>query len=589
MDMTAEVRPDDEVESTLEPGDIHAFIVPLVAGSRLTVDLDARGEDDGPAPEMVLFDPGGAELARTAGLDARIRRDIPESGRYRVEVRARDFEGDYEIDFDTELPSVVGDEKIVTGDGSEVHLDVPAGASVRIEVRRKSGAPPEIRAVRDGTGRSLGVAVKKASKKRVRLHPLPVTAPGGLYVEVAARDGTSGTYEVRAKLSEEWDEEPDDGDDDDNSPRRLVLFLEPGADPAAVAAALGYELKEVRDGHIIVETGEDREGFEDEDARKAVESRPEVVGAEPDALTETPEGSQSNGIALGSSLGLTDFRDQPAFLTVRGPTAHESATGDGIVVAVLDTGIDATHSLFAGHLAAGYDFVDGDADPTEERNLLDDDGDGEIDEGYGHGTFVAGLVLGGAPGVTILPVRVLDSDGHGEASDIAAGIEFAVANGADVINLSLGARQRSEVLRGAVRFAMSHGVDVVAATGNGADLTAVDFPSGVSGVVAVTALDAAGGRAPFANASPATTLAAPGVALIGPHPGEQWGTWSGTSFATALVSAGTALLLESRPDLGPTQVRKKLVKKARSVKRQVPAAERKLMGGGRLDLARLVR
>jgi thermitase len=220
---------------------------------------------------------------------------------------------------------------------------------------------------------------------------------------------------------------------------------------------------------------------------------------------------------------------------------------------------------------------------------VDDDGDGEVDEGFGHGTFVSGLVLGGAPGASILPVRVLDSDGRGEASDIAAGIEYAVAEGADVVNLSLGARQRSEVLRGAVRFALSRGVVVVASTGNGADLSTVDFPGGVTGVIAVTALDAGGARAPFANASLATALSAPGVDLIGPYPDERWGTWSGTSFSTALASAGTALLLERQPRLNPTQVRKKLMKKAKSVKRTVARSERKLMGGGRLDLSRLAK
>jgi len=589
LDVTVELRPDDDYEGRVEPGEVHTFIVPIIAGSRLTVDLDVEAEDGDPLPVLVLQTPEGGLIGSASGHDVRIRRILAESGRYRIELRSGASEGDYRLSLETELPTSVGggEDEVTTGGGAAVHLDVPAGSTVAIEVERVSGAPPAIAEIRDGTGRSLGFTIRRATNRRIRTHPVPVTAPGGIYVEVEARDGTSGTWEVEAKLDEDDDESP--GHDGDDSPRRIVLFLAPGADPAAVAAALGYELKEVRDGHIVVETPEGREGFEDEDARNAVGTRPEVVGAEGDALSETPEGSQSNGLALGSSLGRTDFERQPALLMVRSEKAHVRATGRGVVVAVLDTGIDGTHSLFSGRTLAGFDFVSGDAEPSEERNGIDDDGDGETDEGYGHGTFVAGLVLGGAPDATILPVRVLDSEGRGESSDIAAGIEYAVGRGVDVINLSLGARQQSEVLRGAVRYAMSHGVVVVASTGNGSDLTAVDYPSGVAGVLAVTAVDAQARRAPFANASPATALAAPGVDLVGPHPGERWATWSGTSFATALTSAGTALLLERRPTLSPARVRKKVVRKAKSLRRTVPRRERKLMGGGRLDLAGLAR
>jgi subtilisin family serine protease len=588
-DLLRDVLPGDEVEDTLEPGDDHGYRLSLVTGTEIRLRLDAEPDDEDAdaEPLLVLLDPTGGEVGRSEGQSAEIRRTVGASGTYVAEVRAGSFEGDYTLDIDAELPESVEGEVEVTDGPSAFRIDVPVGSSVSIEVIRVSGSPPLVTAVRDGTGRELGFLVRSASRRRVRLHPVPVSSPGGLFVDVAARDGGTGTYEVRGRPTDDDDEIPDD-EEEEVEPRRIVLFLEPGTDPAAVAAALGYELKDVRDGFIVLETPEGREGFEREDARAAAELLSEVIAGEPDVTAQTPEGSQSNGIALGSSFGRADFDSQTAFSIVQAPLAHRRATGQGVTVAVLDTGIDPTHPLLEEHTLPGFDFVDGDADPTEVSNAIDDDGDGAVDEGFGHGTFVAGLVLGAAPDAQILPVRVLDSDARGSASAVAAGIEFAVDQGADVINLSLGMRGRSEVLRGAVRFAISRGVTVVASTGNGADTRAVDFPGGVASVVAVSALSESGGRASFANASSRTAVAAPGVDLVGPYPDGRWGTWSGTSFSAALVSGGAALVKERRPGLSPKRVRRLIQRRARGIRR-IPRSERRLLGGGRLNLRRLAR
>jgi len=370
--------------------------------------------------------------------------------------------------------------------------------------------------------------------------------------------------------------------------------LAPGADPQAVADALGYELKKVGKGFVVVETPEGREGREHEDALDADLALGSVLFGEPDGRVSLPEGSQSNPVLLGSELGRADFTGQPALLQIRAERAHRRATGAGVVVAVLDTGVDRDHPLFAelapGRVLPGFDFVGQDADPADEANGADDDLDGEVDEGFGHGTFVAGLVLGAAPDATLLPVRVLDSDGRGVVSDIVAGIEFAVEQGADVVNLSLGMQPRSEVLGDAVRYALANGVPVVASTGNRAEVATVDFPARVRGAVAVTALDEHfRARATFASASRRTTLGAPGTGLVGPYPGERWATWSGTSFSAALVTGGAALLLEVRPGLAPDQVVRRIVKRARPLPQRLSRAQRRLLGHGRLDLPKLAR
>ena len=125
--------------------------------------------------------------------------------------------------------------------------------------------------------------------------------------------------------------------------------------------------------------------------------------------------------------------------------AHKVSTGAGVRIAVLDTGVDASHPLLASRLLRGYDFVDGDLNPAEEG--------GRDDLGFGHGTHVAGIIATAAPGAKIVPIRVLDRNGEGNAWVLAEAVLFVIDpdgnpttdDGAHVINLSLGTPQRTEI------------------------------------------------------------------------------------------------------------------------------------------------
>jgi subtilisin family serine protease len=118
--------------------------------------------------------------------------------------------------------------------------------------------------------------------------------------------------------------------------------------------------------------------------------------------------------------------------------------GAGIKVAVLDTGIDLTHPAFAGKLLPGYDFVDGDSDPTEVPCSPTPCSTTSV--AFGHGTHVAGLIALVAPSAKIIPYRVLDVNGEGNAWVLAEALARAVVDGADVINMSLGTATRTRVL-----------------------------------------------------------------------------------------------------------------------------------------------
>jgi subtilisin family serine protease len=192
---------------------------------------------------------------------------------------------------------------------------------------------------------------------------------------------------------------------------------------------------------------------------------------------------------------------------------------------------------------------------------------------------VAGIIAAerngfGATGVAydtmIMPVQVLASHGSGSLLDVAAGIRYAVDNGADIINLSLGGAA-SRIIRAALQYAVEHDVLVVAAAGNGGR-TAPDYPARYSfelaNVLSVGAHDRFGTLASFSNSvgrSGAVQVDAPGVGIYSTVPGNGYTTYSGTSMATPQVAGLAALALSANSTLSASQLRDLIVNAARSV------------------------
>ncbi len=313
----------------------------------------------------------------------------------------------------------------------------------------------------------------------------------------------------------------------------------------------------------------------DDDAR--------VVASEPNFVAGSPEGGPSDVPTLGGDL-LASIRPQPGLAPLRLDDAHALSRGAGVVIAIVDTGIDFTHPFFAGATfhPSPFDFLDRDADPTDERDGLDGDGDGVTDEQFGHGTFIASLVHTVAPDATLLPIRVLDADGFGTSSGIAAGITWAVDQGATVINVSVDVSEATKAIREAIEFAQDRGAVVVAAAGN-SGLSDIIFPARFGDVVGVAAIDENGVVAPFSNTGSKVSLVAPGVDLIGAFPQvlSPSGTarWSGTSFAAPLVAAAAALLLSAEPGLSREKVVQRLRDTAVSVDPDNPGLVGRLGAG----------
>lgn len=279
-----------------------------------------------------------------------------------------------------------------------------------------------------------------------------------------------------------------------------------------------------------------------------------VEYAEPNFATEladTRYHSWPKGVLEAASAGAAAWRDQAISHSLALPEVHELSTGAGTVVAVLDTGVDPGHPAVAGQLIPGYDFIDDDNDPTEQRSHLDGNGNGVVDEAFGHGTFVAGLVALIAPDARIRPYRVLDSDGVGNAFVVAQAIADAVDDGADVINISMGTSQKmkSHVVDDVLKDARRRGVVVVVAAGNAASDDR-HFPAESKNVLSVTSSDdQTQGLSPFASWGDWVDLAAPADRVLGPVPGGGYAWWSGTSMAAPQVSGQVALVRSRAPHL----------------------------------------
>jgi type VII secretion-associated serine protease mycosin len=260
-------------------------------------------------------------------------------------------------------------------------------------------------------------------------------------------------------------------------------------------------------------------------------------------------------VAPTSAAAQTGPRPTDQLALLGAAQAWEYATGAGVTVAVLDSGVDDTHPDLAGRVLPGRDFVDGSTDGRHDP--------------VGHGTAVASLIAGAgatglAPGARILPVRVLDENNRYESSaTVADGVIWAVDQGAQVINLSLGGNSHSAALSEAIAYAIANDVVVIACTGNAPADSAdqVWFPAREPGVVAVAGLTWSDGTAthwPRSLTGPETVLSAPAV-LIGARPGEGYRRVQGTSFSAALVAATAALIRSHLPEASAGDVVHRLV------------------------------
>ncbi len=313
-------------------------------------------------------------------------------------------------------------------------------------------------------------------------------------------------------------------------------------------------------------------GLNEADALTRLSADPDVISAGLNPLVTSPFTAFARSIMAFPDSHPTAGQSRNTFLAqtlVEDLTAvNLRSTGNNILVAVIDTGVDRTHPDLQSRLwinpldpggngvdddnnglvddFRGWDFFDNDNDPTETLAT-------QPNSISGHGTFIAGLISLLAPGARIMPLRAFGNDGTGDAFSVASAIKYAADHHAQVINLSFGSPADSTVLRDAIEYARQRGAVLVAAVGNENADTDIrpQFPASYKlSVMGVAAIDLTGIRASFSNFGGAAAVDAPGVRVISTFPGAASGdyaTWSGTSFAAPIATAEAALIREAFP------------------------------------------
>lgn len=246
-------------------------------------------------------------------------------------------------------------------------------------------------------------------------------------------------------------------------------------------------------------------------------------------------------------------------LNTGGQSLKDGVSGKGVKVAIIDSGVEAHRELT---IAGGASFVDYTTSYNDDQ---------------GHGTHVAGIVaakhnsyatVGIAPDVELYAVKVMDSTGEGQLTDIIEGVEWAILNDMDIINLSLGTDGNSKTFENIINIAYENGILVVAASGN--DSTRMEngyeapvlYPAAYDNVIAVSAIDSNKNISNFASVGPEIDVTAPGVNIVSTYTGGRFAQANGTSQAAPHITGLLALLKEQYPNLTASEIRTKLERKA---------------------------
>ncbi|HEX2915509.1 MAG TPA: S8 family serine peptidase [Chloroflexia bacterium] len=276
----------------------------------------------------------------------------------------------------------------------------------------------------------------------------------------------------------------------------------------------------------------------------------------------------ATGTNLTTDTGYSTAQNQWAWQKTNLGRAQYFSRGQGVTVAVLDTGVDFNHPDLKSHTLPGFDAFGTYPDGRDVQ---------------GHGTFVAGIIAQIAPDATILPVRVLDANGLGTVDTVMDGLQYALDHGAKVANLSLSSNMDSSTLHKLIQSARSKGMTVISAAGND-NSGAKYFPAAYGENIGISATDSRDYRADFANWQSYMQLSAPGVDIYSTWIGGGYGWASGTSFSTPIATGAATLIRSHYPAYSPDKVRDTL---KNAVDKFGSGCKCGGMGAGRLNFSKI--
>lgn len=369
---------------------------------------------------------------------------------------------------------------------------------------------------------------------------------------------------------------------DERESTEVVVKLQPGISINEINAAYGTATLETLLNSAGIYLLSVPSGQNAKELSEQMEEDVRLLYVEPNLTSRAPEGDGRFRFDWGGedpSPGSEQYAiDQLGLIQ-----AHQFRRGAGVVVAVLDTGVQLNHPDFAGQLVAGYDFVDDDATPEDFKNGVDDDGDGHTDEAHGHGTHVAGIVHLVAPEAQIMPLRVLDADGTGNIFVITEAILYAVENGATVINLSLGMDVRSELMKDILDDLYEHGQAVVVAAAGNLSSQVEQYPAALDEAIGVASVGNQDRMSDFSNYGTWIEVTAPGESIFSAMPPGGYAWWSGTSMAAPFVAGQAALIRSAAPDISAASVATHIINTAQTIDALNPGMAG-LLGRGRIDV-----
>jgi subtilisin family serine protease len=308
----------------------------------------------------------------------------------------------------------------------------------------------------------------------------------------------------------------------------------------------------------------------------AVQADPRVLIAQPNFVYSTAaQGRKPSKNSPNELAGL-----QYGLAKIRADLVHAQATGKGVKVAVLDTGVDFNHSSLKGRVTERKSFIEGDDDFRDV-----------------HGTMVAGVIaarravgpVGGvAPDAEIISVKVCkprsknSTQADATSHSLAQGLDFAIMKSANIINLSLGG-PRDPFVSHLVKAAFARKITLVAAAGNGGPSASPVYPAAMNKVIAVSAIDVSDQLYPLASRGDYIDLVAPGVDILSAQPENRYNILTGTSMAAPHVSGVAALILQLNPGLSAGEIKTLLETTARELG---SAGKDDLFGSGCVDALR---
>ena len=355
--------------------------------------------------------------------------------------------------------------------------------------------------------------------------------------------------------------------------------------PTAVASQYGVTLKDKTSDNCFA-LYEATSETQADSVRSSMLSNSSIVSAEVQTSATMPRTLTKKGstIPVVGDRAAIQVQNQSLLSLINWSPTLAGSAGRSVRVAILDTGLADPQPALWSKVVASRNFVEPDMLAIDRPTGIDADHNGTADDAVGHGTMVASVIDAVAPGADLIIARVADSDGTVHPWNIVQGIRFAVENGAEVINLAFASPERNPAVARAIAYAERKGVLVVAGAGNDSSSDAY-YPAKFPTVVAVSALDSNGTKTAFSNWHSRLDIGAPGFSVVGQDPGGTLAQWSGTSFASAFVSATVADCLRRRSPIAPEKIRRALEASGKNLNDANPTYRNKL--GKLLDHAAL--